>query len=218
MNHCRRYALLLLLYLTSAMSAPNWQAANSVVKILAKADARQQHLGSGVLIDHDLVVTNCHVTRKATQIQVIKNDQLYRVISQARLPELDVCVVRTQTRLPFDTAPLGQAQVGQTVQLFGYPFALGVRMHEGRLIAAHPYQNNHILEVDQGFMQGASGGGVFDQQGRLIGLMTFIGRDERGLHFYAIPSAWIKNALTQPQQPLTPFSALSFWEKQAFKP
>ncbi len=217
MTNFKQFIILLFLANPSFADA-DFQTMESVVKVIAQESGRKQNLGSGVVIGKDLIATNCHVTRKAKAIRVVKNDQIHNVIAQTGLPELDLCVIQTETLLPYAASPLGDGQTGQEVVLFGFPFALGERMRQARLSALHPYRDSSILEVDKGFMQGASGGGVFDDQGRLLGLMTFIGRDQSGLHFYAIPSAWIKQAMQLPLRPLTPFHTKSFWERAAFKP
>lgn len=197
---------------------PNVQLANSVVKIVARSAENKIQMGSGVVIAADKVVTNCHVTRAAQSISLLKSGYRFEVVAQAKIPELDTCVLLTQT-LPLPTAPLAdlkQISIGTDISIFGYPYALGIRGMAGTIINLHHYQGQKIIEIDSGFMQGASGGGVFNGKGELVGLMTFIGKEAKQFHFYAIPATWVASVLTEKFSPVASFSELSFWESGKF--
>ena len=98
----------------------------------------------------------------------------------------------------------------------GYPYALNLRMTRGKVIGLHPYAQDQIIEINAGFNHGASGGGVFNSSGELIGLMTFMGREQGAMHFYVIPASWLAMGLEKEFVPLRSFSARSFWEKGDF--
>jgi serine protease Do len=89
-------------------------------------------------------------------------------------------------------------------------------MKQGKVIGLYPYGDDQIIEIDAGFNQGASGGGVFDSCGKLVGLMTFMGPEAGTIHFYVIPAAWLAMALDQEFAPLKPFKDRSSWEKGDF--
>jgi serine protease Do len=190
----------------------------SIVKIQAISANGKQNLGSGVIIAPNKIATNCHVMHAANRAFLVQNEQLYRVIAQAATPELDVCILKTEhLNLPVtDLADNETINIGDDIMLSGYPFALSLRMRQGKVIALHPYGTEQIIEVNAGFNHGASGGGVFDSNGKLIGLMTFMGQEDGTMHFYAIPAAWLAMGLEQEFVPLKPFSERSFWEKGGF--
>ena len=59
---------------------------------------------------------------------------------------------------------------------------------------------------------GASGGGLFDDEGRLIGLTTFKSPG-RHAYYYSIPVEWIKNLMRQGKDiQLTSQTELPFWD------
>ena len=190
----------------------------STVKIQAISAGGKQNLGSGVVVAPNTIATNCHVVRKAKRAYISQPDRLYTLLAQAILPELDVCILKTN-HLNLPTADLAESEsvkVGDDIILSGYPFALSLSMKRGKVIALHPYGDDHIIEINTGFNHGASGGGVFNSNGKLIGLMTFMGPEGGGMHFYVIPANWLAIGLEQEFAPLKPFNDRSFWEKGSF--
>ncbi len=196
------------------------QLSLSVVKVIARNAAGKSYMGSGVIIAPGRVATNCHVTRDAEQIVLFKSGHAYPVLKQAALTELNACILETGS-MPLPAAQLALSEdtaVGMPVYMYGYPFALGMRSRPTSVVAFHPYHAGHVFEIDAGFMQGASGGGIFNEAGELVGLMTFIGKDVKDFHFYAIPAEWLVKAAQEPFVAIHAFKGLSFWESGAFKP
>jgi serine protease Do len=190
----------------------------SIVKIQAISTGGKQNLGSGVVIAPNTVATNCHVMRTAKRAFVIVPEGLFPVTAQAAVPENDICLLKT-AHIDVPVADLAESdaiKVGDSIVLSGFPFALGRRTSRGEVTALHPFRDSYIIEINTGFNHGASGGGVFDKDGKLIGLMTFMGREGGQMHFYVIPETWIETALEQEFSPLKPFSERSFWENGEF--
>lgn len=190
----------------------------TIVKIQAISNGNKQNLGSGVVIAPDVVATNCHVVRKAKRAFVIQPERLYPVHSVAILANLDVCLLKAR-RLKLTPAELVESEsiyIGDDIVLAGYPFALSLSLKRGKVTGLFPYQKDKIIEINAGFNHGASGGGVFNSDGKLIGLMTFMGPEAGAFHFYAIPATWLTTGLEQEFVPLKPFSERSFWEKGDF--
>jgi S1-C subfamily serine protease len=197
---------------------PDVHLSLSVVKVIASTPAGKNHMGSGVIIAPNKIATNCHVTREASRISVTKSGESYKVIKQAALPEYDVCILES-TALPLPNASLADKDsltIGSEIYLYGFPYALGMRSMPGSVVALHRHGEAPVIEIDAGFMQGASGGGIFNGKGELVGLTTFMGRDGKQFHFYAIPAEWLAKALHEPFMPVHAFQQLSFWENGSF--
>ena len=198
---------------------PDLSLAQSIVKIIAHSDNGKNSIGSGVVIDDNLIATNCHVIRKANKIFIMKALIKYQVISRSAIPELDICLLQTQ-KMQLPSVPLGQQEktkIGDDIYIFGYPKSIGPSFLRGSVIAFHPYKKSRIIEVDTGFMQGSSGGGVFNETGELIGLTTFMGRRHQTSHFYAIPIDWLINAMQMEAVSIAPFKTQTFWETGSFR-
>ena len=68
--------------------------AASVLKIEALRMQGGYSLGSGVVVGTEQVVTNCHVTRDAREIYVLRGGVRWRVLAQASDADHDLCVLR----------------------------------------------------------------------------------------------------------------------------
>ncbi len=199
-----------------AENLPNLTWGRSVVKVMADSKSGRVSMGSGVVIANNRVATNCHVTRSARSITVIKGISRYKVSAQSADMPADVCVLHTQN-LSLPSAKLGDVvdtEIGQRVFVFGFPGAVGLGMVRGEISARYPYRSSWIVETNAGFMRGTSGGALFDIDGRLIGLPTFMANNESGGHFYAVPTAWILRVAEKEAQPIAPLTGSTFWETE----
>ncbi len=139
--------------------------------------------GSGFLVDADgTVVTNNHVVKDAASVEVTLDDgtQLTAKVI-GRDPRTDLAVLRVDAgrKLPFIS--LGESEdvrPGQWVVAMGNPFGLGgsvtagIVSARGRDIGSGPYDS--FIQVDAPINQGNSGGPLFTQDGKVVGVNTAI--------------------------------------------
>lgn len=192
--------------------------APSVVKIEAHNTNGRVSIGSGVMIAEGIAATNCHVTRFARSVEVIKGGLAVSADSQISDLERDVCILKA----PGMNAPVvkktnGKLHLGQDVVALGYVAGLGPRMSAGEVTSLYEYRGSRVVESTAAFTSGASGGGLFDRQGNLLGLVTFFrhGKDD-DFHF-SVPVDWIFDALQKiPAKPIAPIEGdAPFWQKAA---
>jgi serine protease Do len=204
---------------------PNYIAriSMSVVKIHAHSSTRRTSLGSGVFVAPGEVVTNCHVTRNAESIEVRKGGIWVNAEAQQANVARDLCLL-TVPRVPLPPAPLRSVKdvsPGQVVYSIGFPGGAGSIFASGRVHSLHTFDGSKVIETTTGFNLGASGGALFDDSGRLLGITTFRARGSRDSHFYAIPADWIEDLRSAPRQRVAPLSGdvLPFWgETRARQP
>ena len=214
----RGRVVLLLLGLSSGFGLPaiadvNHALGLSVVQVIAYPASGKVLFGSGVVVGADRVATNCHVTRYARAIVVSKGALRHAVASQQADPARDLCLLETPG-MQIPAAHLGAAAnlvVGEPLYLYGYPRALGIAFSKGRVEALHPYEGSLIIETSADFTLGASGGGMFDDKGQLVGLATFLTAGHAG-HYYAIPVDWISALTKASARKIEPLGGVSFWE------
>lgn len=154
-------------------------------------------IGSAVVIDDDTLVTNCHVLAKAKRVAVRHE----KVSIDARLEMWDVQRDLCQLKARGLGAPkvalgdAGKVTVGQNVFAIGNPKGLDLTMSAGLLSSVRRNDNGQIvlLQTSAAISGGSSGGGLFDEQGALIGLTTLgsVSGDAQNLNF-AVPVDWIK--------------------------
>ncbi len=144
-------------------------------------------VGSGVLIsDTGLVVTAAHLVQAADLVQVTFADGT-RVMADilASEPAADIALLET-TNVPESAtaSPLGDSDVvavGEQVIVVGAPYGLGHSLSVGYVSARHaspapggPVALGELFQTDASINRGNSGGPMFNAQGEVIGIVSYI--------------------------------------------
>jgi serine protease Do len=185
------------------------QVRPAVVSVTVRQDGSQREArGSGFIIDSDgTVVTNNHVAAAGNKLSVTLDDgtELPATVV-GRDPRTDLAVLKVKSDKPLPSLKLGdssQVKPGEWVIAVGNPFGLGGTVTAGivsalgRDIGAGPY--DRFLQIDAPINQGNSGGPLFTQDGKVIGVNTAIlspSGGSIGIGF-AIPSSLVKNVVNQ---------------------
>lgn len=163
----------------------------SVVSIYALTPGGNAQ-GSGVVTSREEVVTNCHVVKAAAVIKVKQGEQVLSASLIHADEERDLCALS----VPQMSAPAaaigstGGLRIGQRVYAIGAPRGLELTLSEGLISSLRPYGNSYVIQTSAPISPGSSGGGLFDEQGRLIGITTFEFEQGQNLNF-AVPAEWI---------------------------
>ena len=162
--------------------------------------------GSGFIIDaNGTIVTNNHVVKDAKSVSVTLSDgtELPATIV-GRDPRTDIAVLRINAGHKLPWLQLGDsaaARPGEWVVAMGNPYGLGGTVTAGivsalgRDIGSGPYDN--FLQIDAAINHGNSGGPLFTQDGRVIGVNTAIlspSGGSIGIGF-AIPSNMVRTVV-----------------------
>ena len=187
----------------------------SVVKVHVIDQKGNHGVGSGIVVAENQVATNCHVVANALGVQIGKRGQSFSPVSMKADWRHDLCILQFKF---FDVKPaaLGDTQklmYGQSVFSKSYGGnAVKPIMSFGSIKGLYVLDNENIIQSSAGFSMGASGGGLFDDDGRLIGLTTFKSPG-RHAYYYSIPVEWIKRLLDQGKDiQLTAQTELPFWD------
>lgn len=190
----------------------------SVLKIEVIRKQGGYSLGSGVVVGEEKVVTNCHVTRDASAIHVQRNGLRMAATAQAADMAHDLCVLKVPGIRGVAVA-LGRGaalRAGQPVSAVGYTGGLGLQNSDGEVVALHPYDGAPVVQTSNWFSSGASGGGLFDRQMRLVGILTFRMRGGDA-HYFSAPAEWLDPLLAEdaPYRPIAPIAAeqLPYWQR-----
>ena len=192
------------------------QVADSVVEIRTESVSygsfMQQWVesgaGSGVIVTADgYIVTNNHVIEGANTIQVtLRNGESYTATLVGTDEETDVALLKIDAT-GLTPAVLGDSstlRVGQTAIVIGNPLgSLGGTVTTGTVSALDREielegQTMNLLQTDAAVNPGNSGGGMFDLNGQLIGLIVAksSGSNVEGLGF-AIPVNDVRDVVEQ---------------------
>ena len=165
------------------------------------------------------MVTNCHVTRDATTIRISGGGRLWPVTGQYADGVHDLCFLRVPdwNGRPAKLGGRDALQPGQPVAAIGFTGGTGRALRFGRVQALHSLDGASVIESNTAFTSGASGGGLFDASGALVGLLTFRMRGSSG-SYYSLPVRWISDRLPAEGQwtdihPLP--DAMPFWQRDA---
>lgn len=176
------------------------QVSDSVYTIFSidEEDDEKSALGSAVAIEEHLLATNCHVALSGSYLIIEINSEPYYgrlyYYNQAK----DLCLVEiVGTKLkPVNIRASKTVQIGEEVYAIGNPEGIDRTISRG-IISNREMKNGKLtrLQTDAAISQGSSGGGLFDQDGNLIGITTSIRIGAENIAF-AIPTELISNFLT----------------------
>ncbi len=187
----------------------------SVLKVEAQNGDGSVSLGTGVVVGPGMVVTNCHVTRSARTIELVKGALRRVVESQQSDVEHDLCLLyspQVEDDPAVSIVP-DRPRVGQSVYAVGFILGIAPRLNAGEISAVYEYDDGKVIETDAAFTSGASGGGLFDPDGRLLGIVTFRSRGGDAHHF-CLPASWVTQALERfDGRPVAPITGTPFWQR-----
>lgn len=167
---------------------------NSIVVVYAKnSQGKTQSLGSGVVFAVGEIVTNCHVVEKSVSFAVKHRNREYLATLKHTDYDRDVCSL-TVAGLDAPVVMLGSTKslkVGQKVFAVGAPKGLELTLSDGIISSLREVTGGRYLQISAPISPGSSGGGLFDEEGRLIGLPTFYLAEGQQLNF-AVPVEWVK--------------------------
>ncbi len=160
-----------------------------------------ESLGSGFVVDQGLVITNAHVAAPASEILVMDHEGRVFDAEVVGLDHgIDLAVLNV-IGLDLPPAELGSstgARVGEDVFAVGNPYGHGHTVTRGILSArARELGRDEFdvfLQTDAAIHPGSSGGPLFDSDGRVIGVNTFVDGRSEALGF-AMPVELVIGAL-----------------------
>jgi serine protease Do len=169
----------------------------SVVVVLASdAKGEKNSLGSGVLIAPLDIVTSCKVVEGLDDIVVTQGSTLRKGVLRYKDSERDLCQLHFEDPLPSGKPAVVTAastvEIGQEVFVISSPRGMDRTLNRAMVSGLQEMSgtNVRLMSMDKPFATDSVGGGVFDQEARLVGVITpQFRRADSASH--AIPAAWI---------------------------
>ena len=174
----------------------------------------QRALGSGFVLDKaGHIVTNFHVVRGATAIQVsFSNNERFKAKLVGVDPSTDIAVLQVEVKArALKALPLGNSdgvRVGDQVIAIGNPFGLDRSVTAGivsavqrRIEAPNRLSISHVIQTDAALNHGNSGGPLLNAQGEVVGVNAQIetggaSQGNVGIGF-AIPINTVKDVVAE---------------------
>ena len=161
-----------------------------VVKTL-DAQGKVKGQGSGVLLPSGKIATNCHVVEGGASYQVGRGKQLVGATLYAEDGDKDICLLDAKgiTGKPAQLGKAASLKVGDPVYAVGAPKGLELSLSDG-IVSQLRGGPPPFIQTTAAISPGSSGGGLFDGEGRLVGLTTLYIEGGQSLNF-AMPVEWI---------------------------
>jgi serine protease Do len=221
-----RFLLLAILLLSSIQPAlaenkeQLFDAYFSVVMIRGYNATGGLSYGSGVVVGKDQVITNCHVFRSTKEPWISRGEDTYAITSVKADIWHDLCLVNTVT-LPFKPALLGSSvnlKRGQEIVAFGHSNGVPAPLTStGVVKALFDGSPGKVIRSTAQFRMGASGSGLFDTEGRLVGINTFKTAGTGGSIYFALPIEWLDKLEKQTEVTTFPITGKALWEEDEDK-
>ena len=168
-------SLLLLALAATASAADSFISEASIYKVESK-NVAVSHIGTGVLIAPNRILTNCHIIGSSKTVKVThqKSGQQFLPRSLHHLGNLDACVLIGYFTAGAPATLNDSYKIGQTVWHFGYPQGV-YGSSKGPLLGLVKITKGQVFEsasLDSALFcsPGSSGGPLFNASGQLIGL------------------------------------------------
>lgn len=158
-------------------------------------DAKGNLLGTGsaVAVGASEVVTNYHVIEEAVSARLVDDSgKAYVVLGMtAANVQQDLAVLRVRAALKAVDLRTTTVKVGEEVVTIGSPIGLTNTVSTGIVSALRTLPGLELLQTSAPISPGSSGGGMFDRQGKLIGITSMGILEGENLGF-AIPTKYVK--------------------------
>jgi tetratricopeptide (TPR) repeat protein len=144
--------------------------------------------GSGFIVREDgAIVTNYHVISNAKDIKVKAGDTIFDVeglIHSDKENDLVIIKIKGQNLPTVKFGDIEKANTGENVYVISSPDGLENTITEGILSGIWEITPlKKILDITAPISSGSSGGAVFNKNGEVIGVATFIIKEAQNLNF-----------------------------------
>lgn len=165
--------------------------------------------GSGVVIGPGQIVTSYHVVANGKDVQIHQHKRTWPATIEAIDPNRDLALLHVKDlNLPsVILRPSSLLTVGERVYAVGAPRGLELSLSDGLVAALRRDKPENrkktsgseggdenappLIQNTAPASPGSSGGGLFDQHGRLVGIITFLVKGGQNLNF-AHPTEWVE--------------------------
>ena len=150
--------------------------------------------GSAVVIAPHTLVTNCHVLKNVHSFQLQNEGRRYIGRLEMWDTPRDVCQVKASLDAPaVELGDSSRVVVGQAVYALGAPKGLELTLSNGLVSGLRRDDARRLTQIQTSapISHGSSGGGLFDTDGRLIGITSRGVEDGQNLGF-ALPVSWVR--------------------------
>lgn len=161
-----------------------FERVGSAVYVVKTSEA----LGSAVAISDRELLTNCHVVGLNPTVTIEREGALLPATVASANRDADRCILRLSNivePLPkwVRVRPYADVKIGEPVFTIGAPQGLELSLADGIVSSKRPIDEGQLIQTSAPISKGSSGGGLFDAEGNLVGITTFMLKDAQNLNF-----------------------------------
>lgn len=141
--------------------------------------------GSAVAVSDRTLLTNCHVVGSSRIVRLERDGQkLFATVTSAN-SGTDRCVLTSDATLQkwVRVRPFADVKIGERAFSIGTPQGFELTIAEGIVSSKRVKDGDRVFQTSAPISKGSSGGGLFDAQGNLLGITTWIRKDAQNLNF-----------------------------------
>jgi serine protease Do len=182
---------------------------NGIVLITNKIDASTGGIGTGFIIEDNVIVTNEHVIGGGgiLQVQLPSSPKRYdaTVVYEDKIADIAVIKVNDWEKFNTEQSPVklkfGDSEklsAGDKIVVVGHPWGLHWTVSEGIMSSKDRKTDTrpkYLDQIDAKLFQGNSGGPVFNEDGEIICVSNMMLSNEGGSYGFCIPSVLVKKVL-----------------------
>jgi serine protease Do len=157
------------------------------VMVLRQAKKQVTSQGSAVAVSSKEAITNCHVVAGAKRVMLANAAGSHSAEVISADPSRDRCYLRVLDG-EFEPVPgfreYATLAVGEVVFTIGSPKGMVNTLSDGLVSGLRKSEDEtEYIQITAPVSEGSSGGGVFDDRGNLIGIITFTIPNSQNLNF-----------------------------------
>jgi hypothetical protein len=192
---------------------------SSVVMIVGSdREAKETIQGSGFVVAQNRIVTNHHVAADMAAAVAVFSDGTTSAILSVALdnPAADLVVLQAETNkvVPLRLGDESTLQQGDPVLAIGAPKGLQLSLTNGIVSSFRSIDGQFLIQTTAAISHGSSGGPLFDDQGRVVGITSAFFADAPGIYL-SVSVGDLKRLLRTPQSPSV---SLSEWSSHLSNP
>ena len=194
------------------------KAFGSIVMVRGYTESGSLAYGSGVIVGKGEVITNCHVLRRTKNPWVSQGEDSYSIIDVRVDAWHDLCLfsVHNLNREPIGIGSSKDLVKGQALAAIGHSSGAPVPLTSGGyVVSTYDYEEGKIILSSAKFRLGASGSGLFDMKGNLVGINTF--KTTGYGSYYAMPIDWLSDLRKKDKQKNFLIKGKALWEEDENK-
>lgn len=143
--------------------------------------------GSGFAVRQDAIVTNFHVVDGASEIKVKAGQSLLHIegiIHADKTNDLVILKVKAFKLTPLHLGLLNKLKIGEKVYVISSPKGFENTISDGILSGIRTIEDRtKVLQLTAPVSPGSSGGPVFNENGEVVGVVTFLVKEAQNLNF-----------------------------------